>query len=171
MRRRWDSGSLRHRNAFWLTATIGFAGWRWKITGSTPKGEDTVAVGLKQYYEFPCDSVSFLPSATKWMRRSVYPTKAACLSRIPNKTGNDPDDALFQAYDESTGHGDRRRVFGRMGSKSKRRVWSASRSVTEIGVRKSSSAISTTQERQRCQDCARSACICFSESVKVAQSI
>ncbi|MCG3777603.1 MAG: NADPH-ferredoxin reductase FprA [Nitrospira sp.] len=66
-----------------------------------PKGDDTAAVGLKQYYEFPCDSVVFAvgdkvdPSLGLPYKNGVFVTN-------PNKTGNDPDDALFQAYDETT---------------------------------------------------------------------
>ena len=68
-----------------------------------PKGEDTVAVGLKQYYEFPCDAVVFAVGDT--VDQTVgLPYKSGIFVTNPNKTGNDPDDALFQAYDESTGN-------------------------------------------------------------------
>jgi ferredoxin--NADP+ reductase len=67
-----------------------------------PKGEDTVAVGLKQYYEFPCDSVVFAVG-DKVDETVGLPYKNGMFVTNPNKTGNDPDDALFQAYDESTG--------------------------------------------------------------------
>jgi ferredoxin--NADP+ reductase len=67
-----------------------------------PKGEDTVAVGLKQYYEFPCDSVVFAVG-DKVDETVGLPYKNGMFTTNPNKTGNDPDDALFQAYDESTG--------------------------------------------------------------------
>jgi ferredoxin--NADP+ reductase len=67
-----------------------------------PKGEDTVAVGLKQYYEFPCDSVVF--AVGDRVDETVgLPYKSGMFITNPNKTGNDPDDALFQAYDETTG--------------------------------------------------------------------
>ena len=67
-----------------------------------PKGEDTVAVGLKQYYEFPCDAVVFAVGDT--VDETVgLPYKSGMFVTNPNKTGNDPDDALFQAYDETTG--------------------------------------------------------------------
>jgi ferredoxin/flavodoxin---NADP+ reductase len=67
-----------------------------------PKGEDTAAVGLKQYYEFPCDSVVFAVG-DKVDETVGLPYKGGVFVTNPNKTGNDPDDALFQAYDEATG--------------------------------------------------------------------
>ena len=67
-----------------------------------PKGEDTVAVGLKQYYEFPCDSVVFAVG-DKVDETIGLPYKSGLFITNPNKTGNDPDDALFQAYDETAG--------------------------------------------------------------------
>ncbi|HYM89283.1 MAG TPA: FAD-dependent oxidoreductase [Nitrospiraceae bacterium] len=67
-----------------------------------PKGEDTVAVGLKQYYEFPCDAVVFAVG-DKVDETVGLPYKSGTFITNPNKTGNDPDDALFQAYDEATG--------------------------------------------------------------------
>ncbi len=67
-----------------------------------PKGEDTAAVGLKQYYEFPCDSVVFAVG-DKVDETVGLPYKSGVYVTNPNKTGNDPDDSLFQAYDEATG--------------------------------------------------------------------
>ena len=67
-----------------------------------PKGEDTVAVGLKQYYEFLCDAVIFAVG-DKVDETVGLPYKSGMFVTNPNKTGNDPDDALFQAFDESTG--------------------------------------------------------------------
>jgi ferredoxin--NADP+ reductase len=67
-----------------------------------PKGEDTVAIGLKQYYEFPCDAVVFAVG-DKVDETVGLPYKSGMFITNPNKTGNDPDDALFQAYDETTG--------------------------------------------------------------------
>lgn len=67
-----------------------------------PKGEDTVAVGLKQYYEFPCDAVVFAVG-DKVDETVGLPYKNGMFITNPNKTGNDPDDALFQAYDETIG--------------------------------------------------------------------
>jgi ferredoxin/flavodoxin---NADP+ reductase len=67
-----------------------------------PKGEDTVAVGLKQYYEFPCDAVVFAVG-DKVDETVGLPYKNGLFVTNPNKTGNDPDDAFFQAYDEATG--------------------------------------------------------------------
>jgi ferredoxin/flavodoxin---NADP+ reductase len=66
------------------------------------KGEDTVAVGLKQLYEFPCDSVVFAVG-DKVDETVGLPYKGGVYVTNPNKTGNDPDDALFQAYDEASG--------------------------------------------------------------------
>ncbi len=67
-----------------------------------PKGEDTVAVGLKQYYPFPCDSVVF--AVGDRVDETVgLPYKSGLFVTNPHKTGNDPDDALFQAYDETAG--------------------------------------------------------------------
>ena len=67
-----------------------------------PKGTDTAAVGLKQYYEFPCDAVIFAVG-DKVDETVGLPYKSGMFVTNPNKTGNDPDDALFQAYDETTG--------------------------------------------------------------------
>ena len=67
-----------------------------------PKGNDTVAVGLKQHYEFPCDAVVFAVG-DKVDETVGLPYKNGLFVTNPNKTGNDPDDALFQAYDETTG--------------------------------------------------------------------
>lgn len=67
-----------------------------------PKGEDTVAVGLKQHYEFPCDSVVFAVG-DKVDETVGLPYKGGMFVTNPNKSGNDPDDALFQAYDEKAG--------------------------------------------------------------------
>src|SRR4029077_1597056 len=67
-----------------------------------PKGEDTVAVGLKQYYEFPCDAVIFAVG-DKVDKPVGLPYKGGLFITNPNKTGNDPDDSLFQAYDEVSG--------------------------------------------------------------------
>jgi len=67
-----------------------------------PKGEDTAAVGLKQFYEFPCDSVVFAVG-DKVDDTVGLPYKGGTFLTNPTKTGNDPDDALFQAYDETSG--------------------------------------------------------------------
>ena len=67
-----------------------------------PKGEDTVAVGLKKYYEFPCDAVIFAVG-DKVDETVGLPYKGGLFITNPNKTGNDPDDSLFQAYDEASG--------------------------------------------------------------------
>lgn len=66
------------------------------------KGEDTAAVGLKEFYEFPVDSVVFAVG-DKVDETVGLPYKNGVFVTNPNKTGNDPDDSLFQAYDEATG--------------------------------------------------------------------
>ncbi|HEU4685938.1 MAG TPA: FAD-dependent oxidoreductase [Nitrospira sp.] len=66
------------------------------------KGSDTAAVGLKQYYEFPCDSVIFAVG-DKVDETVGLPCKSGVYCTNPNRTNNDPDDALFQAYDEGSG--------------------------------------------------------------------
>ena len=66
------------------------------------KGSDTAAVGLKQYYEFPCDSVVFAVG-DKVDETVGLPYKNGTFVTNPAKTDNDPDDSLFQAYDETTG--------------------------------------------------------------------
>ncbi|HEX3204579.1 MAG TPA: FAD-dependent oxidoreductase [Nitrospiraceae bacterium] len=67
-----------------------------------PKGQDTAAVGLKQYYEFPCDSVVF--AVGDRVDETVgLPYKNGVFITNPKPSGNDPDDALFQAYDEGSG--------------------------------------------------------------------
>ncbi|MCE3222949.1 MAG: putative Ferredoxin-NADP(+) reductase [Nitrospira sp.] len=66
------------------------------------KGDDTAAVGLKRLYEFPVDSVVF--AVGDRVDETVgLPYKNGVYVTNPNKTGNDPDDALFQAYDEKSG--------------------------------------------------------------------
>jgi ferredoxin--NADP+ reductase len=67
-----------------------------------PRGEDTAAVGLKQFYEFPVDSVVFAVG-DKVDETVGLPYKGGVYVTNPNKTGNDPDDSIFQAYDEATG--------------------------------------------------------------------
>ena len=67
-----------------------------------PKGDDTAAVGLKQLYEFPCDAVVFAVG-DKVDETVGLPYKSGMFVTNPNRTNNDPDDALFQAYDENTG--------------------------------------------------------------------
>ncbi|MBM4121417.1 MAG: FAD-binding protein [Nitrospira sp.] len=67
-----------------------------------PKGQDTAAVGLKQYYEFPCDSVVF--AVGDRVDETVgLPYKNGIFLTSPHKTNNEPDDALFQAFDEASG--------------------------------------------------------------------
>ncbi|MGQ0812271.1 MAG: FAD-dependent oxidoreductase [Nitrospiraceae bacterium] len=67
-----------------------------------PKGNDTAAVGLKQYDEFPVDSVVF--AVGDRVDETVgLPYKNGMFITNPTLTGNDPDDARFQAYDETSG--------------------------------------------------------------------
>src|SRR6476659_1226108 len=67
-----------------------------------PKGEDTAAVGLKHLYDFPCDAVIFAVG-DKVDETVGLPYKGGVFVTNPNKTGNDPGDALFQGYDEGSG--------------------------------------------------------------------
>jgi ferredoxin--NADP+ reductase len=67
-----------------------------------PKGQDFAAVGLKQYYEFPCDSVVFAVG-DRVDETLGLPYKNGAFITNPASTGNEPDDALFQAYDEASG--------------------------------------------------------------------
>ncbi len=67
-----------------------------------PKGNDTAAVGLKQYYEFPCDSVVFAVG-DKVDQSLGLPYKNGVFVTNPTSSGLEPDDAQFQAYDEVSG--------------------------------------------------------------------
>lgn len=67
-----------------------------------PKGQDFSAVGMKQFYEFPCDSVVFAVG-DKVDETLGLPYKNGSFITNPVSTSNDPDDALFQAYDEGNG--------------------------------------------------------------------
>jgi ferredoxin--NADP+ reductase len=67
-----------------------------------PKGDDFSAVGMKQYYEFPCDSVVFAVG-DKVDETVGLPYKNGSFITNPVHSNNDPDDALFQAYDEASG--------------------------------------------------------------------
>ena len=67
------------------------------------KGHDFSAVGLKQYYEFPCDSVVFAVG-DRVDETLGLPYKNGVFITNPASTGNDPDDALFQAYDDASGN-------------------------------------------------------------------
>ncbi len=67
-----------------------------------PKGQDTAAVGLKTYYPLACDSVVF--AVGDRVDESVgLPYKNGTFITSPHKTANDPDDSLFQAFDETAG--------------------------------------------------------------------
>jgi ferredoxin/flavodoxin---NADP+ reductase len=66
------------------------------------KGTDPAAVGLKTYHTIPCDSVVF--AVGDRVDEAVgLPYKNGVFVTNPNRTQNDPDDSLFQAYDEATG--------------------------------------------------------------------
>jgi ferredoxin--NADP+ reductase len=67
-----------------------------------PKGEDFSAVGLKTYSEFACDSVIFAVG-DRVDETLGLPFKNGSFLTNPNRTQNDPDDSLFQAYDDQTG--------------------------------------------------------------------
>jgi ferredoxin--NADP+ reductase len=67
-----------------------------------PKGQDTAAVGMKQFYEFPCDSVIFAVG-DRVDETLGLPYKNGSFVTNPARTNNDPDDALFQAYDDASG--------------------------------------------------------------------
>ena len=67
-----------------------------------PKGGDVAAVGLKTTYAIACDSVVF--AVGDRVDETVgLPYKNGCFVCNPHRTNNDPDDSLFQAYDEATG--------------------------------------------------------------------
>src|SRR2546427_367186 len=66
------------------------------------RGADPAAVGLKTCYTIPCDSVVF--AVGDRVDEAVgLPYKNGVFVTNPNRTQNDPDDSLFQAYDETTG--------------------------------------------------------------------
>lgn len=67
-----------------------------------PKGEDFSAVGLKTYREFACDSVIFAVG-DRVDETLGLPFKNGSFLTNPNRTQNEPDDALFQAYDDQSG--------------------------------------------------------------------
>jgi len=66
------------------------------------KGADTAAVGLKTSYTLPCDSVVFAVG-DRVDEKVGLPYKGGVFITNPNRTQNDPDDSLFQAYDEAAG--------------------------------------------------------------------
>jgi ferredoxin--NADP+ reductase len=67
-----------------------------------PKGADLAAVGLKTYYSLPCDSVVFAVG-DRVDDTLGLPYKSGIFITNPHRTTNDPDDSLFQAFDEATG--------------------------------------------------------------------
>jgi ferredoxin/flavodoxin---NADP+ reductase len=67
-----------------------------------PKGADFAAVGLKTCCTIPCDSVVF--AVGDRVDEAVgLPYKNGVFVTNPNRTQNDPDDSLFQSYDEAAG--------------------------------------------------------------------
>jgi ferredoxin--NADP+ reductase len=78
------------------------AGVEVEDTKLEPKGADLAAVGLKTYYSIPCDSVVF--AVGDRVDDTVgLPYKNGIFITSPHRTTHDPDDSLFQAYDETTG--------------------------------------------------------------------
>jgi ferredoxin--NADP+ reductase len=78
------------------------AGVEVEDTKLEPKGADVAAVGLKTYYSIPCDSVVF--AVGDRVDETVgLPYKNGTFITSPHRTAHDPDDSLFQAYDETTG--------------------------------------------------------------------
>jgi ferredoxin--NADP+ reductase len=68
-----------------------------------PKGDDFSAVGLKTTSEFACDSVIFAVG-DRVDDTLGLPFKNGSFLTNPNRTRNEPDDSLYQAYDDQTGH-------------------------------------------------------------------
>ncbi len=66
------------------------------------KGADTAAVGMKTTYTLPCDSVVFAVG-DRVDEKVGLPYKEGNFITNPHRTQNDPDDSLFQAYDEAAG--------------------------------------------------------------------
>lgn len=62
------------------------------------RGEDYAAVGLKQTYEFPCDTVIFAVG-DRVDHNLGLAIHNGNFATNPNSTQNDPDDAMFQVYD------------------------------------------------------------------------
>ena len=65
------------------------------------KDENVSAVGTNQLYEFPCDSVIFAVG-DKVDESLGLPSRAGLFTTNPVKSGREPDDALFQVFDERT---------------------------------------------------------------------
>jgi len=78
------------------------AGLELEDTKLEAKGADTAAVGLKTYYSLPCDSIVFAVG-DRVDEEVGLPYKNGVFVTNPNRTQNDPDDSLFQAYDEAAG--------------------------------------------------------------------
>ena len=67
-----------------------------------PKGEEFAAVGLKTTRQFACDSVVFAVG-DRVDETLGLPFKNGTFLTNPKRTLNDPDDSIFQAYDDKTG--------------------------------------------------------------------
>ena len=67
-----------------------------------PNGEEFAAVGLKTTRQFACDSVVFAVG-DRVDEALGLPFKNGTFLTNPKRTLNDPDDSIFQAYDDKTG--------------------------------------------------------------------
>ncbi|HEY5595084.1 MAG TPA: FAD-dependent oxidoreductase [Nitrospiria bacterium] len=67
-----------------------------------PNGEEFAAVGLKTTRQFACDSVVFAVG-DRVDETLGLPFKNGTFLTNPKRTLNDPDDSIFQAYDDKTG--------------------------------------------------------------------
>jgi ferredoxin--NADP+ reductase len=66
------------------------------------KGDDTAAKGTETFDEIPCDSVVF--AVGDCVDEAVgLPYKGGMFTTNPTPSGNDPDDAWFQVFDQSSG--------------------------------------------------------------------
>jgi ferredoxin--NADP+ reductase len=66
------------------------------------RGEDYASVGLKQNHEFPCDTVIFAVGDRVDQNLGLA-TQNGNFTTNPQPTQNEPDDAMFQVYDDQTG--------------------------------------------------------------------
>jgi len=66
------------------------------------RGEDYASVGLKLFHEFPCDTVIFAVGDQVDQNLGL-PTRNGNFATNPHPTQNEPDDAIFQVYDEGSG--------------------------------------------------------------------
>lgn len=66
------------------------------------RGDDFTSVGLKNSYEFPCDTVIFAVGDQVDQDLGL-PTRNGNFATNPHLTQHEPDDAHFQVYDETSG--------------------------------------------------------------------